>query len=156
MAGIDWVNPDGLLVRFGPNQGQRGAKAGVTTGAGKRRELTFSVDLAGPARTVYTADRNNDGTNDGFSGLDTPLPAGVVILKQTVVVKATPAGGTNFVVGTYQLNGTVDDDDGIRTAAGADGAQVNTQLAAPRYVALKTTGTYTAGTVDVIVEYMTD
>lgn len=156
MAGVDWVNPDGLLVRFGPNQGQRGAKAGVTTGAGKRRELVLTVDLTGAARTIFTADRNNDGTNDGFSGLDTPLPAGVVILGQTVVEKVTPAGGTNYVVGTYQLNGTADDDDGIRVAAGTNGAQVGTRLANARYVAVKTTGTYTAGTIDVIVEYMTD
>lgn len=155
MPSQDWVNSDGLLVRFGPNQGQRGAKAGVTTGAGKRRELVLEVDLTGAARTIFTADLNGDATNDGFSGLDTPLPAGVVILSQRVVNIVNPAGGTSFVVGTYQKNGTVDDDDGIRVAAGTDGAQVGTQLAADRYVAVKTTGTYTAGKVKVIVEYMT-
>ena len=153
MAGVDWVNSDGLLVRFGPNQGVRGAKAGVTTGAGKRRELVFTVDLAGPARTIFTADLNNDGTNDGFSGLDTPLPAGALILSQQVRTLITPAGGTNFAVGTYQKNGTLDTAAGIRTTAGANGTQVGTQLTADRYLAVTTTGTYTAGRVQIIVEY---
>lgn len=155
MAGIDWVNKDGLLVRFGPNAGQRGARAGVTTGAGKRRELVLDVVLTGAARTIYPDDLNNDGTNDGFSGLNTPLPANSVIVGQRVVNIETPAGGTNFSVGTYQKNGTVDNAAGIRTTAGADGTQVGTQLAADRYVTVVTTGTYTAGRVKVIVEYMT-
>lgn len=159
MAGIDWVNKDGLVVRFGPNQGVRGARSGVTTGAGKRRELVLTVELTGVARTIYTADLNNDGTNDGFAptngtGLDTALPSGAVILKQTVRNIVTPAGGTNFAVGTYQANGTVDDADGIRTTAGADGVQVGTQLAASRYVGVVTTGTYTAGRVQIVVEYL--
>ena len=155
MAGSDWVNSDGLLVRYGPNAGVRGAKAGVTTGAGKRRELVMEVDLTGAARTIYSGDLNNDQTTDGFTGLDTPLPAGVKILSQHVITKVTPAGGTSYIVGTYLKNGTADDDDGIRVAAGTDGAQVGTQLAADRYVTVKTTGTYTAGKIKIIVEYMT-
>lgn len=154
MAGIDWVNNDGLLVRFGPTQGQRNNKAGVTTGAGKHRELVLTVDLTGPARTVYSSDLNNDGTNDGFTGLDTPIPANALILSQRVRTLVTPAGGTNFAVGTYQKNGTVDNAAGIRTTAGADGAQVGTQLAAERYVTVSTTGTYTAGKVQIIVNYL--
>jgi len=153
MAGVDWVNPDGLLVRFGPNQGVRGAKAGVTMGAGKRRELVLTVDLAGPARTVFTADRNNDGTNDGFSGLDTPIPAGAMLKTQSVRVLTPLAGGTNFSVGTYLLNGTADNATGIRTAAGADGPQIGTQTTAERFVAVTTTGAYTAGRVQIIVGY---
>jgi len=153
MAGSDWVNGDGLLVRFGPNQGVRGAKAGVTTGAGKRRELVFTVDLTGAARTVYSTDLNNDGTADGFTSMDTPLPAGALILSQQVRTLVTPAGGTNFAVGTYLKNGTADNAAGIRTTAGANGTQVGTQLTADRYVTVVTTGTYTAGKVQVIVEY---
>ena len=153
MAGIDWVNKDGLLVRFGPGQGQRGGRAGVTTGAGKRRELVLTVDLAGPAGTRYTADLTNDGTNDGFSGLDTPLPNGALILSQQVRTLVTPAGGTNFSVGTFLKDGTADNAAGIRTTAGANGTQVGTQLTADRFVTVVTTGTYTAGRVQIIVEY---
>lgn len=148
-----WTNPDGLPVRFGVDQGDRKNRAGVTTGAGKRRELVLFVTLTGAARTIYSADLNNDGTLDGFNGLDTLLPAGAVIKAQTVEVIETPAGGTNYAVGTYQVNGTVDDADGIRTTTGTDGVQIGTQLAAARAVSVVTTGTYTAGKIKVVVEY---
>jgi hypothetical protein len=148
------INSDGLLLRFGRDQGVRGAKAGVTTSTTKRNELVLLVDLEGAARTIYSTDRNNDGTPDGFSGLDTPIPANAIILSQQAIQLEAPAGGTNFAVGTYQLNGTVDDADGIRTTLGANGAQVGTQLTAARYVGVVTTGTYTAGQYKIIIEYM--
>lgn len=150
-----WVNADGLPVRFGETQGNRGARAGVTMGAGKRRELVLEVDLTGPARTIYNADPGNTGTNTAFNGLDTPLPAGALLESQKVIVEVTPAGGTNYSVGTYQKNGTVDTAAGIRTTAGADGSQIGTQLAADRYVGVTTTGTYTAGKIKIIVVYLT-
>jgi hypothetical protein len=149
-----YIDSTGLLRRYGRDQGVRGAKAGVTTSTTKRNELVFFVDLEGAARTIYSTDRNNDGTVDGFSGLDTPIPANAVILDQRAIQLEAPAGGTTWQIGTYQLNGTADDDDGIRTTAGANGAQVGTQLTAARYVAVKTVGTYTAGKFKVIIEYM--
>jgi hypothetical protein len=159
MAAVDWVNSDGLIVRFGPNQGIRGARAGVTMGAGKHRELVLTVDLAGPAGTRYTADLNNDGVNEAFapangSGLDTPIPAGAVITSQRVRTLVAPAGGTSFTIGTYLANGTADNATGIRTAAGTDGAQVGTQLAAARFAGVTTTGVYTAGRIQVVVSYL--
>lgn len=154
MAGIDWVNSDGLLVSFGPNQGVRGGKAGVTTGSGKRRELVLTVDLAGPARTIYSSDLNNDGVNDGFTSKDTPIPAGAVIISQHLRTLVAPAGGTNYSVGTFLKTGTVDNNAGLVTTAGANGTQVGTQLAAERYVAVTTAGTYTAGRVQVVINYM--
>ena len=93
----------------GRDQGVRGAKAGVTTSTTKKNELVLTVDLEGAARTIYSTDRNNDGTADGFSGLDTPIPAGARILSQNVIELEAPAGGTSWSVGTYQENGTVDD-----------------------------------------------
>lgn len=158
----NWKNPDGVTVRFGVDQGARGARAGVTTGAGKRRELSLLVDLValGAGGTSFTEDLNNDGVNEAFadadgSGLNTPLPAGAVILSQKVVNVVTPAGGTSYAVGTYQAAGTVDTANGIRTSAGADGGQIGTQLAAARYVGVNVVGTYTAGKIKVIVEYQT-
>lgn len=148
------VNSDGLLLRFGRDQGKRGAKAGVTTSTTKINELVLTVDLEGAARTIYSTDRNNDGTVDGFSGLDTPLPAGARILRQAALQLEAPAGGTSFTVGTYLENGTVDDADGIRVAAGTDGAQVGTQLTAARHVGVTTVGTYTAGIYKIVIEYM--
>lgn len=148
------INADGLQIRFGRDQGVRGAKAGVTTSTTKLNELVLEVALAGVARTIYTTDLNNDGTNEGFGGLDAYLPAGCIPISQNVIVLETLAGGTNFAVGTYAAAGTVDDADGIRTTAGADGAQINTQLAAKKHVGVVTTGTYTAGRVKIIIQYM--
>lgn len=150
----EFINSDGLLVRFGRSQGDRGARAGVTTSTTKVNELVLTVTLTGAARTIYSSDLNNDGTNDGFTALDTPIPANAVILSQDVVTLVTPAGGTNYAVGTYQQNGTVDDADGIRKTDGTNGAQVGTQLTAARNVGVVTTGTYTAGKVKVIIRYL--
>lgn len=150
-----WVNADGLPIRYGRDQGKRGARPGSTQSNSKEQELILEVDLTGPARTTFSTDLNNDGTVDGFTNADGVLPKGVRITGQRVVEIITPAGGTNFVVGTYLKNGTAVDDDGIRVAAGTDGAQVNTQTTDRWNVAVKTTGTYTAGKIKVIVNYYT-
>lgn len=150
-----WVNKDGLVVRFGTEQGKRGARAGSTQSNSKEQELILTVDLEGPARTIYTIDNNNDGTLDGFSGLDGALPVNALVRGVEVITLETPAGGTNYAIGTYQKNGTVDDADGLRTTAGAAGVQVGTQLTAARYVSVVTTGTYTAGILKIIVRYTT-
>jgi len=148
------VNADGLIVRFGRDQGNRLSRAGVTTSTTKVNELVFTVDLEGAARTIYTMDRNNDGTLDGFSNLDTPLPAGAKILSQDVLEIEAPAGGTNYAVGTYVIAGTEVDADGIRKTDGTDGDLVGTQLAADGFVGVVTTGTYTAGILKVIIRYL--
>ena len=148
------INSDGLLLRFGRDQGVRGAKAGVTTSTTKRNELVLTVELKGAARTIYSTDRNNDGVADGFGGLDTALPAGALLVKQTAIQIEAPAGGTNFSVGTFLETGAADNAIGIRTTTGTDGAQIGTQLAAKRFVGVTTTGVYTAGIFKIIVEYL--
>lgn len=155
-----WTNSDGLEVRFGSDIGSRGSKAAVTTGAGKLRELVLTVDLAalGANGTGFTSDLNNDGTPEAFNSSNTPLPIGSVIHAVRLITVEAAAGGTSFSVGTYQEDGTVVDADGIWTDVGAAGAQVGATVASatgPWYVAPKATGTYTAGVVKVIVEFMT-
>lgn len=159
-----WHNPDGLPVRFGRDVGKRQASSGITRGSvvntlGNTKELVLQVDLEGAARTTYTADRNNDGTLDGFEvGLDTPLPSGALILDVRAVVHETPAGGTTFSVGTFQVDGDAIDADGLAvasaTALGADGAQVGTELSEEAYVGVVTVGTYTAGKLTLIVTFI--
>lgn len=155
MATNTWVNDDGLMLRYGTEQGKRGARPGSTQSNSKEQELILEVELTGAARTIYSADLNNDGTVDGFTGLDALLPANARLTGQRVITLVTPAGGTNYAVGTYQPDGTVDDADGIRVTAGTDGAQIGTQLTAARNVAVVTTGTYTAGRVKIIINYYT-
>ena len=156
-----YTNNDGLEVRFGSDIGKRGMRAGVTTGAGKRRELVLEIDLPslGAGGTGFTADLNNDGVNDGFSPSNTPLPIGVVIDQVRVVELVAPAGGTGLTIGTFRENGTVVDADGIdTTVTGTPGAQVGTAVAqatGPWFVAAVATGTYTAGRIKVVIEYIT-
>lgn len=153
-----YINQDGLETRFGSDIGNRGMKAGVTTGAGKRRELVLMLTLKdlGANGTGFTADLNNDGVKDAFNSSNTPLPANVRIDKATLVQLEAPAGGTSFTVGTFLENGTVVDDDGILVAAGTQGAQVGTMSGVSElFVAAKAVGTYTAGRFKVIVEYIT-
>lgn len=147
-------NSDGLFVRFGRDQGLRGSRAAVTTDTTKVNELVLTVDLEGAARTIFTADRDNDDTLDGFSGLDTPLPSGAKILGFDEITVETPAGGTSYSIGTWEVDGTVIDADGIRTDAGADGALVGTQLTQDSFVSVKTIGTYTAGIIKIVVRYL--
>lgn len=149
-----WFNQDGLEVNFDKSIGVRGDKAGTTQSNSKEQELVLFVTLTGAARTIYTADRNNDGTLDGFSQKDGFLPANALITEQKVIEIIAPAGGTNYAVGTYALNGTVDDADGIRTTLGADGAQVGTKMSARKNVGVVTTGTYTAGKIKIVVRYL--
>lgn len=157
-------NADGLEVRFGADQGKRGGKAGVTMGAGKRRELVLYVDLValGANGTGFTTDLNNDGIPEAFSngshGTNTAIPVGAKIIKSTFINIITPVGGTSFSVGAYKGDGTLVDVIGFLTTAGADGTLVTTQVTAaqgPLFAAAKATGTYTAGQVKVIIEYMT-
>lgn len=165
MAEQLYHNADGLPVRFGRSQGRR---KNTTSGAGKLgalrlggsiQEVELDVELTGVARTLFTADRNNDGTMDGFEkGLDSFLPNGSQIISVATVVLVTPAGGTTWQLGTFQVDGTAIDDDGLlvasAVAAGAAGAQVGTQIAQDAYVTAKTIGTYTAGKLRLIVRYI--
>jgi hypothetical protein len=157
-----YVNQDGLEIRYGSDIGNRGTRAGVTTGAGKRRELVLTVDLValGAGGTSFTADLNNDGTKEAFNPSSDSLPVGAIIDGAARIINlVTPAGGTSYSVGTWQENGTVVDADGINIDAGlAAGAQVGTQVSSvtgPWYVGVKVTGTYTAGKVKIIVPYVT-
>lgn len=157
-----YINKDGLEVRFGASQGDRAGKAGVTRGAGKRRELVLTVDLVplGASGTSFTADLNNDGTNDGFNQVSSALPIGAIVDQVRVIPVVAPVTTTGtWQVGTFKEDGTAVDDDGLVTTAGAAGAQIGSVVAAasgPWFVAVKTaTAAFTAGKLKVIVEYLT-
>lgn len=163
---MSWHNKDGLPVRFGREVGKRLASSGIERGSvvrtdGMYKELVLQVDLEGAVRTTYTHDRNNDGTLDGFAvGLDTPLPAGAQIMDVKAVINETPVTTTGtFAVGTYQVDGTAIDADGLAAASattlGAAGAQVGTVLSQDAYVGVAVaTAAYTAGKLTLIVRYI--
>lgn len=157
-----YVNNDGLEVRYGADQGKRGARAGVTTGAGKLRELVLEVNLKEIGiGTSFTADLNNDGVREAFSPSGGALPVGVLIHAVRVIPIEAPVAGTGgtYSVGTFRESGAAVDAAGLVTTAGAAGAQVGTQVSAatgPWYVGVTVgTAAYTAGRVKVVVEFMT-
>lgn len=158
-----WVNDDGLLVRYGTEQGKRTVngvtRPGSTQSNSKEQELIVTFDLEGAARTTFTTDLDNDGTPDGFTDLDAALPAGVMVTGVEWFELETPAGGTNYEVGTYEKDGTIIDIDGIinENTGPEAGDDVNTNAVTTQrqFIAAKTTGTYTAGIVKVIIRYVT-
>lgn len=113
------------------------------------------------AEYVYDfADLPSSFTSETDAGLTT-IPANSVILSTTVQVLETISGGTNFLIGVSQPDGTVTDADGLVAAstvtapgayvAGA-GALVGTSLAADGQVTVG--GTRTAGKIKVLVKYL--
>lgn len=99
----------------------------------------------------------------GSTNLQFAIPANATIVKSTWITGTAWAGGTSLNVGLYQGNGTVIDADGLDaaitpTTAGAvidgDGALVGKTIGANAgELTVAATGTYTAGTATVIVEY---
>lgn len=155
------VNADGLLVQYGP---QEARNVGITDANSKR--LVADIDLTDPLG--FTADLDNDGTEDGYA-TDAFIPAGSFITNSYLVVKEAAAGGTSINIGLYEVDGTVIDADGIdaailtaemaaNEAVVNDGALVGgtaTVGAANAYLFVAATGTFTAGKAKLVVEYIT-
>ena len=156
----NWENADGLKVQFGPQE----ARNVGTTNAVTRR-IVATIDLTDPPG--FTHDLDNDGTNDGYAE-DAFIPAGAFITNSYLIVDEAAAGGTSINIGLYEADGTVIDADGIDAAVltaemAADKAVVNdgalvrgtdTVGAADAYLFVAATGTFTAGKVKLVTEYM--
>jgi hypothetical protein len=160
MAEQLWHNPDGLPVRFGGSQGRRKntvsglGRLGVVRTAGETKTAELNIELTGAARTLYTADRNNDGTMDGFEkGLDSFLPSGAVVTGITVQTSVAPAGGTSYSLGTYQVDGTAISATAL-ISAGTVASVPLAALAQDSFIGASTIGTYTAGKLKVIIHYL--
>jgi hypothetical protein len=174
-----WQNADGLQVPFGsywsdPSNFVNKAKAVNTLG--QIKQLVVDVDLTRIANgTVgYSADLNNDGTADGFHDGDVRLPANASVLRATLVMRTAAAGGTSFTVGTYNKAGTAIVATGLITAT--EGVLANVNAIGKRiygagalvattagtggvgtanaYIGIAVTGTFTAGTGTLVIEYI--
>jgi len=142
-AGINVLNHYGPRDRDASKGGQ--AKS---TGQIKRAEWQFAYD---------------DLPTYGSTNLQFAIPAGATIVSSKWITGTAWAGGTSLNVGLYQSNGTVIDADGLDaaitpTTAGAvidgNGALVGATIGANAgELTVAATGTYTAGTATVIVEY---
>lgn len=155
-----WHNTDGLPVRFGSDQGRRkqtatgAGRLGVVKTFGETKTAELNVELTGAARTLFTADRNNDGTMDGFEkGLDSFLPNGAVVTGITIETIVAPAGGTSYSLGTYQVDGTAISATALINA-GVIATVPLSALAQDSFITASTVGTYTAGKLKFIIHYL--
>lgn len=163
-----YENADGLQVRYGLEASGIGrTKAGNIMTDGAVKEVI--VDLTYDNLPTFDADLNNDGTLNGFSGGAVKLPSGSYVKSATLIVGTAFAGGTSYVLGTYNAAGTVIDADGLGTAAElplanidaagdsieCSGAHVaGVTLSADAYLVMAATGTFTAGTAKLVIEYI--
>lgn len=175
---MPWTNADGLQVRFASDWKQnalRFNRAGAVNSYGRIKEIVIDVELKKlPAGgTNFTADLNNDGTNDGFYNGDTYIPANASIIGGHLTMGEAAAGGTSIEVGLYTAAGVAIDSDGLLlpasgvTANMAKGDRINLDGAfaaatagnngigaANGYIAFTTVGTFTAGRGQLVVRYV--
>lgn len=150
---MSYTNADGLLVL---TDGAAGVPAenGVTA-VGAKKNLLVNIDLTKGDQALNT-------------GTDASIPAGSYITSASLVVKTAAAGGTNVTIGLINAAGADIDADGIdATVATADlaankavacnGALVGgtaTIGAADGYIDIDVTGTFTAGELLLVIEYI--
>ena len=161
-----WRNDDGLDVRFGTDRARNTNAIGWTVDAvGPYNYLI--VDINYDNLPTFTADANNDGTNDAFSLGDPYIPAGAYITKATVIVETAFADGTDYDIGLYDVDGSALDAVGIDEAVllaslaaneahVCDGANVGGTIteASDAYIVVAETGTFTAGKAKLVIEYI--
>jgi hypothetical protein len=126
----------------------------------------------------FDQDAGGGNTPDSFSEAIPYIPKGSIVVDVHTVITQAFAGGTSYVMGTYQKNGTVIDADGFYNATelalanmdavgdylrpnGVDvlrstGTFDDFAVSATQdaYVLVTATGTFTAGRARTVVQYM--
>lgn len=160
-----WNNDDGLMIRFGQDQARETQSIpAVSAPYGAFRTMT--VDINWDDLPTFTADLNNDGTNEAFSDDHPYIPAGAFITRAFIVVEEAFASGTDYDIGLYDAAGNALDavgiDEAILLASLAanevhtcDGANVGGTIteAVDAYIVVAETGSFTAGKGKLVIEY---
>jgi hypothetical protein len=150
---MSYTNADGLLVLTNGAAGVP-AENGVTA-VGAKKNLLVNIDLT-------------KGDQNFNTGTDAGIPAGSYITSAVLVVKTAAVGGTTVTVGLVNAAGTAIDADGIdvavatadlvaNKAVACDGALVGgtaTVGAAEGFVSIDVAGTYTAGELLLVIDYV--
>ena len=150
---MSYTNADGLRILTNGDAGVA-AENGVNTVSAKKTMLV-NIDLT----------KGDQALNNGE---DAFIPAGSYITAASLVVKTAAAGGTNVTIGLINAAGSDIDADGIdatvataalaaNLAVACDGAKVGgteTVGAADAYIDIDVTGTYTAGELLLVIEYI--
>lgn len=173
----NWYNADGLNVKehgdYERDERNFVNRLKAVNVPGFIKQVVMEIDLpkVGASATWYPVDITNNGTNDGFSTEEDYIPAGAAFIRAYFVTSVVGAGGTDFVVGTYQVDGDAIDADAILDAT--DGAVANMSVVGERidcsgalatsttsaitenaWVAVTTNGTFTAGKGTLVLEYI--
>lgn len=150
---MSYTNADGLLVL---TNGEAGVPAeNGRTAVAAKKNLLVNIGLKKGAQNFNT-------------GVDAGIPAGSYITGASLVVKTAAAGGTSVTVGLVNAAGTAIDADGIdaavatadlaaNKAVACNGALVGgtaTIGAAEGFVSVTVAGTFTAGEVMLLIEYI--
>jgi hypothetical protein len=150
---MSYTNADGLLVL---TNGDAGVPAeNGRTAVFAKKNLLVNIDLT-------------KGDQNFNTGTDASIPAGSYITSAALVVKTAAAGGTNVTIGLVTAAGVAIDADGIdvavvtadlaaNRAVACNGALVGgtvTTGADEGFVAVDVTGTYTAGELLLLIEYV--
>ena len=155
---MTWTNADGLEVLMHGEQGE--VKTNGTTVTSVTNQLVYEIADA----TLLGTAAVDPKANDSF------IPAGAYITKAYLIVETafTSAGLATLTLGTQTSAGADIDADGIDAAVAtaalaankavvADGALVagvDTVGAANAYLGATAAGTYTAGKVKVVIDYV--
>jgi len=164
-----WTNNDGLQVAFGQDQAREtGGIAGEPVTNGPKKYMV--ADLKWDELPGFTADLDNDGTNEAFDDGDNYIPAGSFITGAWVIGETTfvSGGSTTLDIGFYTKAGVAIDLDGI-DAVIAKAALAGTativcngalvlgvlNLTSDAYLhTTTTTGPWTAGKAKLVIEYI--
>lgn len=151
----EWVNDDGLHIGFGARTVEdKFAGKTRTAGVVDQVVLEFNYDDL----PSYGATDNNILT----------IPANSVIVSSKLYVKTAAVGGTSYTIGLHESDGTAIDADGLHTAAqlvtasltagawlAGGGALVGATIgSAGGQIVVADTGTYTAGSYKLVVEFI--
>ena len=150
---MSYTNADGLLVLTNGDAGVPAENGATAVGA--KKNLIVNIDLT-------------KGDQNFNTGTDAGIPAGSFITSAALVVKTAAVGGTNVTIGLVNAAGTAIDADGIdaevltaalaaNRAVACDGALVGGTVtigAAEGFVSVDVTGTYTAGELLLVIDYV--
>lgn len=150
---MSYTNADGLTVLTNGAAGVA-AENGLNAAFGKKT-MMVNIDLT----------KGDQALNEGQ---DAAIPAGSFITSATLVVKTAAAGGTNVTIGLINAAGADIDADGIDAAVATAALAANKAVvcdgdlvggtatigAAAGYIDIDVTGTFTAGEVLLVIEYV--
>lgn len=151
----EWTNSDGLVVGFGVRDVED-LRGGAVSSDGMVEQVVLDFDY------------DDLPTNSATDGRVLTIPANAIILNSRLYVKTAAADGVSYTIGLNQADGTAIDADGLHTAAqlvtasltaGAwlvgSGALVGATIgSAAGQIVVAASGTFTAGSYRLVVEYM--